>query len=136
VKPAPYDRLQVDLPPDLPPLIADPQRLEVVIRNLIENAVKYADADTQIIVSARGERETAVIQITDQGPGIPEPHRRHIFETFYRVDDGLTRQSGFGLGLAICQGFIQAQGGRIWVEPKANGTRIAFSLPLYQKEGS
>jgi two-component system sensor histidine kinase KdpD len=106
----------------------------VVIRNLIENAVKYADPDTEIIVSARGDGETAVITITDQGPGIPESHRRHIFETFYRVDDGLTRQSGFGLGLAICQGFIQAQGGRIWVEPKADGTRIAFSLPLYREE--
>ncbi len=134
VKPAPYERLQIDLPPDLPPLIADPQRLEVVVRNLIENAVKYADPDTQITVSAQAQNETAVITVTDQGPGIPEPHRRHIFETFYRVDDGLTRQSGFGLGLAICQGFIQAQGGRIWVEPKADGTCIAFSLPLYREE--
>ncbi len=133
VKPVPYDRLQIDLPPDLPPLIADPQRLEVVIRNLIENAVKYADPDTEITVSALAENETAVIHVTDQGPGIPEPYRRHIFETFYRIDDGLTRQSGFGLGLAICQGFIQAQGGRIWVEPKADGTCIAFSLPLYQE---
>ncbi len=133
VKPDPCERLQIDLPPDLPPLIADPQRLEVVVRNLIENAVKYADPDAPITVSARVENDTAVIYITDQGPGIPEPHRRHIFETFYRVDDKLTRQPGFGLGLAICQGFIQAQGGRIWVEPKEDGTRIAFSLPLYRE---
>lgn len=133
VQPAPYERLQIDLPPDLPPLIADPQRLEVVVRNLIENAVKYADPDTPITVSALAQSSRAVVTVTDQGPGIPEPHRRHIFETFYRVDDGLTRQSGFGLGLAICQGFIRAQGGRIWIEPTASGTRIAFSLPLYRE---
>jgi signal transduction histidine kinase len=134
VRPTPYKRLQIDLPPNLPPLIADPQRLEVVVRNLIENAVKYAGPDTPIIVSAQAQNGRAVVYVTDRGPGIPEPHRRHIFEAFYRVDDGLTRQSGFGLGLAICQGFIQAQGGRIWIEPKSGGTCIAFSLPLYQEE--
>lgn len=133
VHPAPHARLQIDLPSDLPPLIADPQRLVVVVRNLIQNAVKYADNDTPIIISAQAQDDTAIVCVTDQGPGIPEHHRQHIFETFYRVDDGLTRKSGFGLGLAICQGFIQAQGGRIWIDPEVDGTRIAFSLPLQQK---
>ncbi|MEZ4641599.1 MAG: ATP-binding protein [Chloroflexota bacterium] len=104
-----------------------------MLRNLIENAVKYAGSDLPITVSAQIQNDTAVISVTDQGPGIPEPHRQHIFETFYRVDDGLTRKSGFGLGLAICQGFVQAHGGRIWIEPQAEGTRIAFSLPLHQR---
>lgn len=131
VEPVSHERLHIDLPPDLPPLIADPQRLEVVLRNLIENAVKYAGSDTPITVSAQVENGTAVISVTDQGPGIPESHRQRIFETFYRVDDGLTRPSGFGLGLAICQGFIQAQGGRIWIDPQVDGTRVAFTLPLY-----
>lgn len=133
VQPIPHEQLRINLPLDLPPLLADPQRLEVVLRNLIENAVKYAGSDLPITVSAQIQNDTAVISVTDQGPGIPEPHRQHIFETFYRVDDGLTRKSGFGLGLAICQGFVQAHGGRIWIEPQAEGTRIAFSLPLHQR---
>jgi len=133
VHPAADERLQIKLTSNMPPLLADPQRLGVVVRNLIENAVKYANPHSPITISAQIKNGKAIVYVTDQGPGIPEPHRQRIFDSFYRIDDGLTRQSGFGLGLAICQGFIQAQGGRIWVEPEADGTTIAFSLPLYQK---
>jgi two-component system sensor histidine kinase KdpD len=134
VQPSPRDRLRVDLPADLPALLADPQRLEVVIRNLVENAVKYADPETPISISAEADNGAVVVQVWDQGPGIPETHRQNIFDTFYRVDDGLPRQSGWGLGLAICQGFIQAQGGRIWLEPQPAGACIAFSLPMQTEQ--
>ncbi|MCG8348964.1 MAG: ATP-binding protein, partial [Chloroflexales bacterium] len=134
VQPSPRDRLRIDLPADLPALLADPQRLEVVIRNLVENAVKYADPETPISISAEADNGAVVVQVWDQGPGIPEMHRQNIFDTFYRIDDGLPRQSGWGLGLAICQGFIQAQGGRIWLEPQSAGACIAFSLPVQTKQ--
>lgn len=124
------DRLRLDLPADLPPIHADPQRLEVVVRNLIENAVKYTDQDTPITISASLNNGAVIVQVSDEGPGIPETDHQRVFDTFFRVEDGLTRQPGLGLGLAICQGFIQAQGGKIWLEPQPQGTCIAFSLPV------
>ncbi|HRV95181.1 MAG TPA: ATP-binding protein, partial [Anaerolineae bacterium] len=130
VYPPPHDRLQLNLPADLPLIHADRQRLEVVVRNLIENSVKYTAQGTPITLSASMNNGTVIVQVSDQGPGIPETDHQRIFDAFFRVEDSLTRQSGLGLGLAICQGFIQAQGGRIWLEPQPQGTCIAFSLPV------
>ncbi len=129
--PSPGDRLEVHLPDDLPPLFADPRHIEVVLRNLIENAVKYGGEDSPVRVTVTVETEDLVVRVEDEGPGIPPEHVPHIFESFYRVEGGLTRQaSGAGLGLAICRGFVEAHGGKIWVEPRARGTCIAFSLTL------
>ncbi len=131
VRPQPGARLHLDLPPDLPPIFADPQRIEVVLRNLIENAVKYTPADSPIRVCAARESAGIVIRVQDQGPGIAAEHSRRVFESFYRVDGGLTRRApGAGLGLAICQGFVQAHGGKIWLEPQPHGACLAFSLPV------
>ncbi len=129
--PAPGNRLEVHLPADLPPVFADPRHIEVVLRNLIENAVKYGGETSPVRVSATQENTYLVVRVEDEGPGIPPEHVPHVFESFYRVESGLTRQaSGAGLGLAICRGFVKAHGGKIWVEPRARGTCIAFSLPL------
>jgi len=129
--PAPGDRLEIHVPENLPPIFADPRHIRVVLRNLIENAVKYGGENTPIRVIVTAEVEDIVIRVEDQGPGIPPEHIPHIFESFYRVEGGLTRQaSGAGLGLAICRGFVEAHGGKIWVEPLAKGTCVAFSLPL------
>jgi PAS domain S-box-containing protein len=129
--PKPDGRLEVSLDPDLPPVYADSQRIESVLRNLIENAAKYAGPSSPIRISGSLERDAVIIRVEDEGPGIPPDRSERVFESFYRVEDGLTRTaSGAGLGLAICQGFIQAHGGDIWVEPRATGACIAFSLPL------
>ncbi len=129
--PSPGDRLQVALPPELPPLYADPRHIEVVLRNLLENAAKYGGEDSPVRVSVAVETDHVVVRVEDEGPGIPPEHVPHIFESFYRVEGGLTRQtSGAGLGLAICRGFVEAHGGKIWVEPRAKGACLAFSLPL------
>jgi PAS domain S-box-containing protein len=130
-QPKPGNRLEVYLDPDLPPIYADSQRIESVLRNLIENATKYAGPTSPITVSGSIDGDVVIIRVEDEGPGIPPGHSDRIFESFYRVEDGLNRTaSGAGLGLAICRGFIQAHGGNIWVEPRATGTCIAFSLPL------
>ncbi|NPA93045.1 MAG: GAF domain-containing protein [Chloroflexi bacterium] len=129
--PAPGENLRVQIPEHMPPLFADPRHIEVVLRNLIENAVKYGGEESPIQVSVTVESDQVVVRVEDEGPGIPPEHIPHIFESFYRVESGLTRQaSGAGLGLAICRGFVEAHGGKIWVEPRAKGTCIAFSLPL------
>lgn len=131
--PDPCDRLQVNLPPHLPTLFADPQRIEVVLRNLIENAAKYAGEASPIYVSAEVRGHELVVRVEDEGPGIPPEHSQRIFDSFYRIDSSLARTAaGTGLGLAICQGFVRAHGGSIWLEPRARGTSIAFSLPLQE----
>jgi len=128
--PKPGDRLETHVPADLPPIFADPRHIKVVLRNLIENAVKYGGEDSPVRVSVTAEPEQIVVRVEDEGPGIPPEHVPHVFESFYRVEGGLTRQaSGAGLGLAICRGFVEAHGGKIWVEPRAKGACVAFSLP-------
>jgi signal transduction histidine kinase len=129
--PAFPERVAIDIPPEFPHLLIDPQRIEAVLRNLIENAAKYAGDHSRVQVSARLDSGEAVIKVKDDGPGIPAEYSQRVFESFYRVGDGLTNPvPGAGLGLAICQGFVSAHGGSIWIEPQEIGTCIAFSLPL------
>lgn len=131
----PGDRLQVQLPPDLPPLYADPRRIEVVLRNLLENASKYSQDGTPIYLQAKQEGDRLLLRVIDQGPGIPEEQRERVFEIFFQVESGLDRrQAGAGLGLAICRGFVQAHGGEIWIEPSESGTVVSFWLPLTADE--
>ena len=119
------------LPSEFPPVFADPQRIEVVLRNLIENAIKYSTDSSPVWINAETQQDQVIVRVTDQGSGIPASHSQRVFDSFYRVDNGLTRRStGAGLGLAICQGFIHAHGGKIWLEPQDSGTCIAFSLPF------
>jgi signal transduction histidine kinase len=84
-----------------------------------------------VFVQARVENGRFLISVSDEGPGIAVGDEHLIFDSFYRGDDGLTRQTtGAGLGLAIARGFVQAHGGEIWVTPLAKGTCFTFSLPL------
>ena len=129
--PSPGENLEIHIPDDLPQVYADPRHIRVVLRNLIENAVKYGGEGRPVRVSVSAEPDRIIVRVEDEGPGIPPEHIPHIFDSFYRVEDGLTRQaSGAGLGLAICRGFVEAHGGKIWVEPRARGTCMTFSLPL------
>jgi PAS domain S-box-containing protein len=129
--PPPGERLQVNIPHNLPACFVDPQRIEVVLRNLLENAAKYAGDHSPICISASLNAGAVVVRVEDQGPGIPAKESQRIFESFYRVESGLTRSAaGAGLGLAISQGFVRAHGGEIWIEPRSKGTCVVFSLPL------
>jgi PAS domain S-box-containing protein len=126
----PGNRFEVQIDSKLPSLYADPPRLESILRNLIENAVKYAGSQAKITVQVCKQDQEFVFRVLDDGPGIPKKERQRIFDSFYRVDDSLARlTSGAGLGLAICQGLIRAHGGRIWVEEQQVGTCIAFTIP-------
>jgi PAS domain S-box-containing protein len=127
---SPENAFEMHLEPDMPKLYADPLRLESILRNLIENAVKYGGQNAKIDVEACRQGKDVLFRVSDDGPGIPEKERQHIFESFYRVDDSLARlTTGAGLGLAICQGLVRAHGGRIWVEPRQAGACIAFTIP-------
>jgi PAS domain S-box-containing protein len=124
-------RVKIDIPAGLPPLAVDRRRIEVVIRNLLENAAKYGGAQAEIQLRAEREDGHVVIYVSDTGPGIPSGAIDRVFDPFFRAEGGLARSaSGAGLGLSISRGFIEAHGGRIWVEPGDFGTCIGFTLPL------
>jgi PAS domain S-box-containing protein len=123
--------IQLDIPPDLPPLWVDRPRLETVLRNLFENAVKYSPPDSPVEISARRADDAVVIAVRDYGPGVPKNQQDMIFDRFYRGDIERDRRvGGAGLGLAICKGFIEAHGGRIWVEDANPGAVFLFTLPF------
>ena len=133
----PKNRLEVNIKPRLPGVYADPLRLESILRNLIENSIKYAGEDAHIKVDVNKNDKDVIFRVSDNGPGIPQKERQRVFERFYRMDDSLTRlTSGTGLGLAICQGLVRAHGGKIWSEKQRGGASIAFTIPLKTRTSS
>ncbi len=128
---APQNHFEVQVESKLPVLYADPPRLESILRNLIENAIKYGGEKAKINVKVSREDSFFLFRVLDDGPGIPQSQSKLIFERFYRVDDSLARlTTGAGLGLAICQGLVRAHGGRIWSEPQKTGACISFTIPM------
>jgi two-component system, OmpR family, phosphate regulon sensor histidine kinase PhoR len=102
--------------------------LEHVVQNLVDNAVKYGDG-TQVMVRATKHDDHVRLSIEDAGPGIPKRHEERIFERFYRVDAGRSRdQGGTGLGLAIVKSHVEAMGGRVWFEHAEPGARFVIEL--------
>ena len=129
--------LEVQIEANIPVLLADRPRLETILRNLIENSVKYAGENALIRVEVNKQGEQIVFRVSDDGPGIPPDESQRIFESFYQVNASLARiSSGAGLGLAICQGLVRAHGGEIWVEKQRQGACIAFSIPLTSQAGN
>ncbi len=124
-------KLIFDIVDNLPPAAADRVRLEQVIVNLVDNAIKYTNQG-EVKISARKEDKTIRIDVEDTGIGIPEKDIPRIFERFYRVDKGRSREiGGTGLGLAIVKHIIQAHKGQIWVKSiSGRGTTFSLSLPL------
>jgi hypothetical protein len=119
--------LEVAFPNDFPKVTADPNRIEQVLMNLVENAIKYAKPG-RVIVSGVDEDDFVRVRVTDEGEGIPADHLPHIWTKFYRRGSG-ERRSGTGLGLYICKGIIDAHGGELSVE-KSDGTGSVFVFTL------
>jgi two-component system phosphate regulon sensor histidine kinase PhoR len=102
--------------------------LDHIVQNLIDNAIKYGN-DTQVTVRAQRIGKRVQLIVSDRGPGIPEGHEDRVFERFYRLDAGRSRdQGGSGLGLAIVKSQIEAIGGRVWVEHASPGARFVVEL--------
>jgi signal transduction histidine kinase/DNA-binding response OmpR family regulator len=128
-----------DFPPD--PLVAtvDPKRIEQVLRNLLSNAIKYSPEGGTITVQGRGDKRQLLVRVSDQGIGIPSEDLERVFDRFYRVENEITQSvRGAGLGLAVCQGIVEAHSGHIWVESTLGvGSTFYFTLPVLSKvEGS
>ncbi len=124
--------LRVEADGDLPRVSADPQRLEQVLHNLLENAVKFTEAGGSILLRASARNGDMEVRVEDSGQGIPPADLPHIFERFYRADKARSReQGGTGLGLSIVKHIIQLHGGSVAAESKyGKGTAIILHLPL------
>jgi len=123
-------RIRMDIPPDIPPLNADPDRLERVFTNLLGNALKYSPAKTEVLIRARKVNGEALVSVSDRGVGIAPEDIGHIFEAFYR-GKGARGTEGLGLGLYITKMLVEAHGGRIWVESQPGvGTTFYFTVPF------
>jgi two-component system phosphate regulon sensor histidine kinase PhoR len=124
-------RLASEVPASCPPLIADRHALEIVLSNLLDNAVKYCPEGSSVVVRVLPEGERIRIQVVDSGPGISAEHLPRLFERFYRVDPGRSRdRGGTGLGLSIVKHLVEASGGQVTVESTVGlGTTFTVSLP-------
>jgi two-component system phosphate regulon sensor histidine kinase PhoR len=114
------------------PVMADPDAMNQVFGNLIENALKYGKNGGRIRVGAKVLESEVEFSVQDFGPGIAYEHLERIFERFYRIDKARSRESGgTGLGLAIVKHIVQAHGGRIWAESELGaGAAFHFTLRL------
>ncbi|GAB4429711.1 MAG: hypothetical protein Fur0044_27390 [Anaerolineae bacterium] len=132
--------IEIDIPPDFPQMIADRQKIDLIIVNLIHNAVKFTPPAGQIIFTARVTGENMMtISVTNTGISIPKKDLTRVFERFYQVEKSLTREhGGIGLGLSIAKGMVNVCGGEIYAESEeGQSTTFTFTLPIdnsYLKE--
>lgn len=124
-----YD-LQVSLADDLPPVQGDRPKLDLVLRNLVANALKYSPEGGAVLLSAWRSGDRVVVSVQDAGLGIPEESLESIFEKSFRVDRPETRKTcGAGLGLTMVRRIVENHGDRIWVESTlGKGSAFYFSL--------
>jgi two-component system sensor histidine kinase KdpD len=125
-------RVRID--PELPPVRADFVQVERVLANLLENAARYCNGEP-VTIRARPAQDRAIIRVIDHGPGVPEAELDRVFEPFYRSRQQANGHFGSGLGLAIARGFVEANGGRIWVE-STPGQGSSFNVELLTAQQS
>lgn len=128
--------LGVDYPPNLPAIRGDSNRLREVLQNLLDNAVQYTAPGGSITIRAAAGDDHVVLAVLDNGIGIPQPDQKRIFERFYRVDAGRSRQAGgTGLGLSIARHLVEMHEGRIEVESEVGrGSTFSVILPAVRPE--
>ena len=123
--------LSVDLPEGLPPVAADRERLEGILRKVLDNAAKYTPPGGEIRIRARDQGQAVICEVEDTGIGIAPSDQAQLFTPFWRSEDPRVREvPGFGLSLAVARGLLQAMGGEIEVESVSDqGTRVRIRLP-------
>jgi two-component system sensor histidine kinase KdpD len=131
-----HHTIALDLADGLPMLDLDAVLFEQVLFNLLDNAAKYAPAGTTITVTSRLDGDSVLLQVVDEGDGIPAADLDHIFEKFYRAQKGDRVRAGTGLGLAISRGFVEAMKGTITAANRSDARGAVFSVSLPVPSGS
>jgi two-component system sensor histidine kinase KdpD len=120
-------KIKVKIEDDLPPLSVDSKAIAEVVYNLLDNAAKYSPQNSKIEIEAKRADDKIQFSVADEGRGIAETEREKVFQKFYRGDK---TAKGFGMGLAIVRGIIEAHEGRIWIEENGKGSKFVFDLPI------
>ncbi len=129
-------RLELEVDSSCGTVFVDALKITQAVENLLNNALQYAPKGSRVHLTARQQDlGEIIVTVRDNGPGIPAADLPHLFERFYRVDKGRSREKGgTGLGLSIVKHIVQLHGGRVWVESRlGEGTAFSFSLPLRGK---
>lgn len=122
--------VRAEVAPGAPPARANPEQLQRVLFNLLQNAIRHTPPDGSVVVRAAPVDGALQVEVADTGTGIPEDERRRVFEPFFQgAQHGARTGGGAGLGLAICRAIVEAHGGRLWLADTAEGTTVRFSLP-------
>jgi signal transduction histidine kinase len=120
-----------DVPDALGAARANPEKLQRVLFNLIQNAIRHTPADGSVVVRAEPVADAIEVEVADTGNGIAPEERERVFTAFYRGGaDAARTGAGAGLGLAVSRAIVEAHGGRIWLADASVGTRVRFSLPV------
>ncbi|RME80666.1 MAG: GAF domain-containing protein [Caldilineae bacterium] len=120
-------------PDDLPTISADPWRLEQVVTNLVDNAIKFSPPHGEVVINAEDRGDCIQVSVKDNGIGIAADEIDRIFDRFYQIDGGVNRlYKGTGLGLTICRHIVEHHGGRIWAESeRGRGATLIFTIPKH-----
>jgi len=125
-------RVVVDFPPEFPSILADPEKVEEVLTNLVENAIKFSPKGGTVIIKGTSSENEVMVTVIDEGIGITLRDQERIFDRFYRVKSSShSTTHGTGLGLFISKSLVEAHGGRFWVESElGKGSRFTFTLSI------
>lgn len=127
--------VKVEVAEDLPAVFVDPLMVDRALSNLVENAVYHTPDGTKLMIRLELRDQFVVVTVADTGPGLPPTVLPHLFDRFYRARTDRVGRRGFGLGLAVAKGMVEAHGGKIWVDvERQSGTAMSFSIPIDPSE--
>ncbi|CAI83514.1 PAS domain-containing sensor histidine kinase [Dehalococcoides mccartyi] len=127
--------IDLHIPADLPVICADPERLKQILRNLLNNAVKYNKDNGRIFLEAKIADGFIKIDVKDQGKGITQKNQKHLFQPYFRCEEDRSKMDGLGLGLFLSKSLVELHKGTIELQSKrGKGTTVSFKLPLSGKE--
>jgi len=130
----PGSRIDVAIEAGLPPIISDEASVELVLRNLISNALKYGSTSEIVSVSAERRGDVVSVMVRDDGPGVDDADQERLFELFYRTEDARRRAQGAGIGLFVVRALVESAGGRVWVSNRpTGGAEFGFEVPVYDE---
>jgi len=130
VEPEGVERIRVVSPEEDLLVLADPDRLERILTNLLSNALKYSPPESEVVVTMARRGEQVVTSVSDRGQGVGPEEMGNLFRRYYRTEAAQARQGGLGLGLYVTKGLVEAHGGQIWVESElGKGSTFSFTLP-------